>query len=254
MPGQLALFAGVVDRHPLRARRGAGAANERDADRRTGRYAVSTPEAPTLAENARVDGVMHVVDVKGLLSSRNGMNGYRGARMAAYTETRAARARAWSMCLRISRAKPSPSSRREKPSRGKRKMPAGHGFHAHDSFVYPLESRKCHVRRALALAHRSGVGLTLMTWSARVVRDVDLLLAINQKTKCVVQMTLTTCDENVLSLLEKNATFPPPPWAGRVVPPPRVFPRPTVRRSGYAQHVPRLVSRMGKASRSCRYA
>lgn len=118
----------------------------------------------------------------------------------------------------------------------------------------PLESRKCHVRRALALAHRSGVGLTLMTWSARVVRDVDLLPAINQKTKCVVQTTQTTCDENVLSLLEKNATFPPPPRAGRAVPPPRVFPRPTVRRSGYAQHVPRLVSRMGKASRSCRYA
>lgn len=118
----------------------------------------------------------------------------------------------------------------------------------------PLKSHKGHVRKALALAHHYGVGLTLMTWSARVVRDVDLLPAINQKTKCVVQTTLTTCDENVLSLLEKNATFPPPPWAGRVVPPPRVFPRPTVRRSGYAQHVPRLVSRMGKASRSCRYA
>ncbi len=73
----------------------------------------------------------------------------------------------------------------------------------------PLESRKCHVRRALALAHHSGVGLTLMAWSARVVRDVDLLPAINQKTKCVVQMALTTCDENVLSLLEKNVTFPP---------------------------------------------
>lgn len=245
LPGQLALFAGVVDRHPLRARR--GAANERDADRRAVRYAVSTPEASTLVENARVDGVMHVVDVKGLLSSWNGMNGYR-ARTAAYTETRAARASAWSMCLGISKAKPSPSSRREKPSRGKRKMPVGHGFHAHDSFVYPAGKPQ------VSCSQSSGVGLTLMTWSARVVRDVDLLPAINQKTKCVVQMTLTTCDENVLSLLEKNATFPPPPWAGRAVPPPRVFPRPTVRRSGYAQHVPRLVSRMGKAGRSCRYA
>lgn len=78
----------------------------------------------------------------------------------------------------------------------------------------PLKSHKGHVRKALALAHHSGVGLTLMTWSARVVRDVDLLPAINQKTKCVVQTTQTTCDENVLSLLEKNATFPLRPGPG----------------------------------------
>lgn len=178
------------------------------------------------------------------------MNGYR-ARTAAYAETRAARASAWSTCLRISRAKPSPSSRREKPSRGKRKMHAGHGLHVHDSLVCPVEKSQGPCSRS------SGAGASL--WRQphpddRVVRDVDLLPSINQKTKCVVQTTQTTCDENVLSLLEKNATFHPPPRAGRAVPPPRVFPRPTVRRSGYAQHVPRLVSRMGKASRSCRYA
>ena len=36
-------------------------------------------------------------------------------------------------------------------------------------------------------------------------QDLDLLKAINDKTKCVVQMTLTTYDEDLCKKIEPNA-------------------------------------------------
>lgn len=45
-----------------------------------------------------------------------------------------------------------------------------------------------------------------MTKSDRVLRDLDLLQAINRKTKCVVQMTLTTCDEDLCRKIEPNVS------------------------------------------------
>ena len=48
-------------------------------------------------------------------------------------------------------------------------------------------------------AHERGI-----TKSDRVLRDIDLLKAINDKTKCVVQMTLTTYDEALCRKLEAN--------------------------------------------------
>ena len=64
----------------------------------------------------------------------------------------------------------------------------------------------CHVRQALTLAERYGFGFTLITKSTRVLRDLDLLKAINEKTKCVVQMTLTTCDEALCRKIEPNVS------------------------------------------------
>lgn len=46
----------------------------------------------------------------------------------------------------------------------------------------------------------------MITKSARVLRDLDLLKAINDKTKCVVQMTLTTCDEDLCRKIEPNVS------------------------------------------------
>lgn len=65
----------------------------------------------------------------------------------------------------------------------------------------PLELDLGHVRQALQLAYQYGFGFTLITKSNRVLRDLDLLKAINDNTKCVVQMTLTTYDE---ALCKKN--------------------------------------------------
>ena len=70
----------------------------------------------------------------------------------------------------------------------------------------PLESKIGNVRKALALADQYGFGFTLITKSDRVLRDLDLLKAINDKTKCVVQMTLTTYDEDLCKKIEPNVS------------------------------------------------
>ena len=58
-----------------------------------------------------------------------------------------------------------------------------------------------YVRKSLQLIYDYGFGVTLITKSDRVLRDIDLLKKINDKTKCVVQMTMTTYDDE---LCKKN--------------------------------------------------
>jgi len=59
-------------------------------------------------------------------------------------------------------------------------------------------------RKCLELIDRYGYGLAIQTKSDMILRDLDLLVSINRKTKCVVQMTLTTYDENLCRILEPN--------------------------------------------------
>ena len=68
----------------------------------------------------------------------------------------------------------------------------------------PLEMELGHTRRALELILSYGFGATLITKSDRVLRDLDLLKKINETTKCVVQMTLTTYDDGLCKILEPN--------------------------------------------------
>ena len=70
----------------------------------------------------------------------------------------------------------------------------------------PLEMEIGHVRKALSLIYEYGFGLTVITKSDRILRDLDLLKKINEKTKCVVQMTLTTCDEELCRKIEPNVS------------------------------------------------
>jgi len=61
-------------------------------------------------------------------------------------------------------------------------------------------------RSCLELIERYGFGLAILTKSARILRDLDLLTAINKKTKCVVQITLTTYDEALCRLIEPDVS------------------------------------------------
>ena len=63
-----------------------------------------------------------------------------------------------------------------------------------------------HTRQCLELIERYGHGVAIQTKSARILRDLDILKRINEKTKCVVQMTLTTYDENLCRILEPNVS------------------------------------------------
>jgi len=68
----------------------------------------------------------------------------------------------------------------------------------------PLELELGNLRKALELIEQYGFGVTVQTKSERVLRDLDLLRRINEKTKCVVQMTLTTYDETLCRIVEPN--------------------------------------------------
>ena len=68
----------------------------------------------------------------------------------------------------------------------------------------PLEKRLKFVRKTLKLVYRYGFGWACITKSDLVLRDIDLLEKINEKTKAVVQLTLTTADDELCKLVEPN--------------------------------------------------
>ena len=59
-------------------------------------------------------------------------------------------------------------------------------------------------RRCLEIILNNGYGAAIQTKSDRILRDIDLLDEINRSAKCVVQMTLTTYDDALCSVLEPN--------------------------------------------------
>ena len=149
--------------------------------------------------------LMHFVKAKGILSSSNTMNLYRGCSHGCiYCDSR-------SKCYHMEHEfedieiKENAIELLESTLKRKRsKCMIGTGSMT-DPYI-PLESKLVNMRKALALADQYGFGFTLITKSARVLRDLDLLKAINSKTKCVVQMTLTTCDEDLCKKIEPNVS------------------------------------------------
>jgi DNA repair photolyase len=57
-------------------------------------------------------------------------------------------------------------------------------------------------RKCLEIIRQYGFGVAIQTKSDRILRDIDLLEEINRSAKCVVQMTLTTYDDALCSILE----------------------------------------------------
>ena len=148
---------------------------------------------------------MHFTNAKGILSSSNGMNLYRGCTHGCiYCDSR-------SRCYHMEHdfedieVKANAIELLERELRGKRSRCMLSTGSMTDPYI-PLEEELGSVRRALALAHRYGFGFTLITKSARVLRDLELLKAINDDTKCVVQMTLTTCDEALCRKIEPHVS------------------------------------------------
>ncbi len=146
---------------------------------------------------------MHFVNVKGILSTKNGMNLYRGCSHGCiYCDSR-------SKCYHIEHdfedieIKENAIELLENALKRKRKKCMLGTGSMTDPYI-PLESKIGNVRKALALVNQYGFGFTLITKSDRVLRDLDLLKAINDKTKCVVQMTLTTYDDDLCRKIEPN--------------------------------------------------
>lgn len=148
---------------------------------------------------------MHFMKVKGILSSKNGMNLFRGCTHGCiYCDSR-------SKCYQINHrfedveVKENALQLLENSLRRKRKKCMIRLGSMTDPYIKE-ELRLNYTRQALEVVNKYGFGITLITKSSNVLRDLDLLKEINVKTKCVVQMTLTTYDEKLCKLLEPNVS------------------------------------------------
>lgn len=148
-------------------------------------------------------GVMHYVRVKGILSAKNGMNIYRGCLHGCiYCDSR-------SDCYQMNHdfedieVKENAITLLEQSLlRKRKKCMIGTGSMT-DPYM-PLEAKLGNTRKVIELIERYGFGFTVITKSDLILRDLDLLKRINERTKCVVQMTLTTIDEELCRIIEPN--------------------------------------------------
>ena len=148
---------------------------------------------------------MHFVEAKGILSSNNGMNIYRGCTHGCiYCDSR-------SKCYGFTHefedieVKINAPQLLERALKSKRKRcMIGTGAMC-DPYLHIEESLKL-TRKCLELIDQYEYGVAVQTKSTRVLRDMDLLKSINDKTKAVVQMTMTTYDETLCKILEPNVS------------------------------------------------
>lgn len=146
---------------------------------------------------------MHEVNVKGILSAKNGMNIYRGCLHGCiYCDSR-------SLCYQMNHkfedieVKANAVELLENALRRKRnKCMIGTGAMS-DPYMQ-IEEKLGNMRKCLEVIEKYGFGVTMITKSTKVLRDLDLLKKINEKSKCVVQMTLTTYDEDLCRIVEPN--------------------------------------------------
>lgn len=146
---------------------------------------------------------MHYVKAKGILSAQNGMNLYRGCSHGCiYCDSRS---RCYQMHHDFEDIEIKENAIEllgDALRRKRKKCVIGTGAMT-DPYI-PLEMELGNMQKALALIEQYGFGVTVQTKSDRILRDMELLQKINRRSKCVVQMTLTTADEELCKKLEPN--------------------------------------------------
>lgn len=149
---------------------------------------------------------MHFVDAKGILTGSGGyygMNIYRGCTHGCiYCDSR-------SKCYQFTHpfedieVKQNAPELLEKALKSKRKKcMIGTGAMS-DPYMHCEENLRL-TRRCLEIILENDFGVAIQTKSDRILRDIDLLSKINSSAKCVVQMTLTTYDDDLCRILEPN--------------------------------------------------
>ena len=146
---------------------------------------------------------MHKVNAKSLLSAQNGMNIYRGCQHGCiYCDSR-------SKCYQFTHdfedieVKQNAPELLERSLRSKRKRCMIGTGSMSDPYM-PMEREIGLMRCCLELIDRYEYGAAVITKSDLILRDLDLFRSINEKAKAVVQMTLTTFDEDLCRIVEPN--------------------------------------------------
>ena len=149
---------------------------------------------------------MHYVDAKSILTGSHGysgMNIYRGCSHGCiYCDSR-------SRCYRFTHPFEDIEVKRNAPellskalSSKRQHCMIGTGAMS-DPYMH-LEEELRLTRKCLEIILQHGFGAAIQTKSDRILQDIDLLDKINQSAKCVVQMTLTTYDDDLCRILEPN--------------------------------------------------
>jgi len=146
---------------------------------------------------------MHEVMAKGILSAQNGMNVYRGCQHGCiYCDSRSA-------CYQMKHAfedievkKNAPELLEDALRRKRKKCMISTGAMT-DPYI-PLETELCITRKCLEIIDHYGFGAAIHTKSNRIMRDMELLKSIHKKSKCVVEMTLTTYSEELCKIVEPH--------------------------------------------------
>lgn len=144
---------------------------------------------------------MHYKEYKTILSAKNGLNLFRGCTHGCiYCDSR-------SDCYQINHTFEDIEVKanaleifEQELQRRRRSCMIGTGAMT-DPYIQ-AEPRLKITHGALELIEKYEFGVAIQTKSARILRDLELLKSINQKTKAVVEMTLTTYDEDLCKILE----------------------------------------------------
>lgn len=146
---------------------------------------------------------MHEIEAKTILSAQNGMNIYRGCTHGCiYCDSR-------STCYQMDHPFEDVAVKVNAPAlledalrRKRRRCMIGTGSMC-DPYL-PLERETRLTRRCLEIIDRHGFGVSVLTKSDLILRDLDVLKRINETAKAVVCTTFTTFDEELCRLLEPN--------------------------------------------------
>jgi len=149
---------------------------------------------------------VHFVDAKGLLTGSGGhygMNLYRGCSHGCiYCDSR-------SRCYHFTHpfedieVKQNAPELLESALRSKRKKGMIGTGAMSDPYMHCEKDLQL-TKKCLEIILQYGFGASVQTKSDLILRDIDLLEEINRSAKCVVQMTLTTWDDDLCGILEPN--------------------------------------------------
>ena len=144
---------------------------------------------------------MHTIESKSILTSRNWINLYRGCQHGCiYCDSRS---RCYHMDHRFEDVAVKKNGIELLDLALKRKRrPCMIATGTMSDPYTPIEEDLQMTRRALEVIERHGCGISILTKSDLVLRDLDILARINRRSKAVVQMSLTTMDENLCRLIE----------------------------------------------------
>lgn len=148
---------------------------------------------------------MHKVLAKGILSETNGINIYRGCTHGCiYCDSR-------SKCYQMDHDFDDVEVKENAPillenvlMRKKDRFMIGTGSMG-DPYI-PIEKELELTKKCLEIICKLRFGVAIQTKSNLILRDIDLLKKINEQSKAVVEITLTTYSEKLCKIIEPNVS------------------------------------------------